>query len=42
MVTELVYKLLRVIRALEYRDLLGIALAVLALILLLRRRYGKK
>lgn len=42
MVTELVYKLLGVIRALEYKDLLGIALAVLALILLLKRRYGKK
>lgn len=34
---ELLYKLLRVIRALEYGDLPGIALAVLALILLLRR-----
>ena len=34
---ELVYKLLRIIRALEYGDLLGIVLAVLALILLLRR-----
>lgn len=34
---ELLYKLLRLIQALEYGDLLGIALAVLALILLLRR-----
>lgn len=38
---QLIYKLLRIIRALEYGDLLGIVLAVLALILLLRR-YGRK
>lgn len=38
---ELLYKLLRLIRALEYGDLLGIALAVLAFILLLRRRRRK-
>lgn len=42
MIMELLYRLLRVVRALEYGDLLRIALAVLALILLLRRRYGKK
>lgn len=39
---ELIYKFLRIIQALEYGDLLRIALAVLALILLLRRRYRKK
>lgn len=38
---QLIYKLLRIIRALEYEDLLGIVLAVLALILLLRR-HGRK
>ncbi len=42
MVMELLYKLLRIVQALETRDLLRIALAVLALILLLRRRYKKK
>lgn len=42
MIMELIYKLLRIVQALEYGDLLGIALAVLALILLLRRRYRKK
>lgn len=41
MILEFIYKLLRIIRALEYGDMLGIALAVLALILLVRRR-GKK
>lgn len=41
MIMELLYKLLRLIRALGYKDLLGIALAVLALILLLRRRRKK-
>lgn len=39
---ELLYKLLRVFRALEYGDLLGISLAVLALILFFKRRHGKK
>lgn len=38
---ELIYKLLRIIRALEYGDLLGIVLAVLAFILLLRRHRKK-
>lgn len=42
MIMELIYKLLRIIQALEYGDLLRIALAVLALVLLLRRRYRKK
>lgn len=42
MVMELLYKLLRIVQALEYGDWLRIALAVLALILLLRRRRGKK
>lgn len=41
MIMELIYKLLRIIRALEYGDLLGIVLAVLAFILLLRRRRKK-
>lgn len=41
MIMELLYRLLWVVRALEYGDLLGIALAVLALILLLRRRRKK-
>lgn len=42
MIMELIYKVLRIIQALEYGDLLRIALAVLALVLLLRRRYRKK
>lgn len=41
MIMELIYKLLRIIRALEYGDLLGIVLAILALIILLRRRRKK-
>lgn len=42
MIMELIYKLLRIVQALETRDLLRIALAALALILLFRRRYRKK
>jgi len=42
MIMELFYKLLRIVQALEYGDWIRIALAVLALILLLRRRYRKK
>ena len=42
MIMELIYKLLRIVQALETRDLLRIALAVLPLILLFRRRYRKK
>lgn len=42
MIMELIYKLLRIVQALEYGDWIRIALAVLALILLLRRRYRKK
>lgn len=42
MIMEFLYKLLRIVQALEYGDWLRIALAVLALILLLKRRYGKK
>lgn len=42
MIMELIYKLLRIVQALEYGDWIRIALAVLALILLLRRRYKKK
>lgn len=41
MIMELIYKLLRIVQALEYGGLLRIALAVLALILLLRRRRKK-
>lgn len=39
---ELIYKLLRIVQALEYGDWIRIVLAVLALILLFRRRYRKK
>lgn len=42
MIMELIYKLLRIVQALEYGDWIRIALAVLALILLLKRRYRKK
>lgn len=42
MLMELIYKLLRIIQALEYGDWLRIALAILALILLLKRRNGRK
>lgn len=39
---DFLYKLLRIVRALGHGDLPGIALAILALVLLWKRRYGKK
>ena len=41
MIMELIYKLLRIVQVLEYGDLMRIILAVMALILLLRRHKKK-